>query len=368
MHWRFRPPKFRRMNRFTTSAPTARDHTSAATPSLPPSGGVEPCGETNSAAAPRRLLDRVRDAIRLRHYSIRTEDTYVDWAWRFILFHGKRHPESMGAAEVEAFLTHLATERGVAAATQNQAKSALLFLYKEVLGVQLPWLDEIVGAKNRDRLPVLTPTEARALLHELNGTSWLVAALLYGTGMRLLEGLRLRVKDVDFERRELVVRSGKGAKDRVTVLPENLLLPLKEQLGRAKVLHERDLDAGFGAVWLPDALAVKYPNAPRTWGWQWVFPSTTRSVDPRQGVERRHHLHEASIQKAVAGAARRARIIKPCSPHVLRHSFATHMLQAGYDIRTVQELLGHSDVKTTMVYTHVLNRGGRGVRSPLDQF
>ena len=355
------------MNRFTTSAPA--DHTSAATQaSPPPSGGLE-ASQASPAVTPRRLLDRVRDAIRVRHYSIRTEDTYVDWARRFILFHGKRHPESMGAAEVEAFLTHLATERGVAAATQNQAKSALLFLYKEVLGVQLPWLDEIVGAKNRDRLPVvLTSTEVRALLHELNGSSWLVAALLYGTGMRLLEGLRLRVKDVDFERRELVVRSGKGAKDRVTVLPENLLLPLKEQLARAKVLHERDLDAGFGAVWLPDALAVKYPNAPRTWGWQWVFPSAARSVDPRQGVERRHHLHEASIQKAVAGAAKRARIIKPCSPHVLRHSFATHMLQAGYDIRTVQELLGHSDVKTTMIYTHVLNRGGRGVRSPFDQF
>lgn len=201
----------------------------------------------------------------------------------------------------------------MAAATQNQAKSALLFLYKEVLGILLPWLDEIVGAKNRDRLPVvLTPSEVRALLHELSGTNWLVAALLYGTGMRLLEGLRLRVKDVDFERRELVVRSGKGAKDRVTVLPENLVLPLKEQLARAKALHARDLSAGFGAVWLPDALAVKYPNAPRTWGWQWVFPSAGRSVDPRQGIERRHHLHEASIQKAVAGAARRAQIVKPC--------------------------------------------------------
>jgi len=319
--------------------------------------------------SPRRLLDRIRDAIRLRHYSIRTEDTYVDWARRFILYHNKRHPQEIGAAEVQSFLTYLATERHVAAATQNQAKAALLFLYKEVLGVDLPWLDEVVGAKQRDRLPVvLTPTEIRALLHELNSTSWLVAALLYGTGMRLLEGLRLRVKDVDFERRELVVRSGKGAKDRVTVLPENLILPLRQQLALSKVRHDRDLDAGFGAVWLPDALAEKFPSAPRSFGWQWVFPSTTRSVDPRSGIERRHHLHEASIQKAVATAARRAQILKPCSPHVLRHSFATHLLQAGYDIRTVQELLGHSDVKTTMIYTHVLNRGGRAVRSPFDQF
>jgi integron integrase len=355
------------MNRFTISV--SEGGAGRTTDPSPPSLGQPAASSAVPAGKAPRLLDRVRDAIRLRHYSIRTEATYVDWVRRFILFHGKRHPESMGAVEVQAFLTHLATERGVAAATQNQAKSALLFLYKEVLGVQLPWLDEIVTAKSRDRLPVvLTPTEVRALLHELNGSSWLVAALLYGTGMRLLEGLRLRVKDVDFERRELVVRSGKGGKDRVTVLPENLILPLKEQLVRAKVLHQRDLDAGFGAVWMPDALAVKYPNAPRSWGWQWVFPSVARSADPREEIERRHHLHEASIQKAVSGAAKRAQIIKPCSPHVLRHSFATHMLQAGYDIRTVQELLGHSDVKTTMIYTHVLNRGGRGVRSPFDQF
>jgi integron integrase len=310
----------------------------------------------------------MRGAIRLRHYSLRTEDTYVHWVRRFILFHGKRHPESMGAAEVQAFLTHLAVERNVSASTQNQAKSALLFLYKEVLQVQLPWLDEVVGAKDRDRLPVvLTPNEVKALLNELNGTSWLLASLLYGTGMRLLEGLRLRVKDVDFERRELIVRSGKGAKDRVTVLPENLMLPLRDQLSRAKVRHDRDLEAGFGSVWMPDALAIKYPSASRSWGWQWVFPSTTRSTDPRSGEIHRHHLHEATVQKAVATAARRAGIIKPCSPHVLRHSFATHLLQAGYDIRTVQELLGHSDVKTTMIYTHVLNRGGRAVRSPFDQ-
>lgn len=322
----------------------------------------------SAGAAPPRLLDRMRETIRVRHYSIRTEDTYVDWARRFILFHDKRHPLDMGAPEVAAFLTHLAVQRSVAPSTQNQAKSALLFLYREVLEVQLPWLDEIVAAKEKRRLPVvLTPNEVRALLQELSGTMGLVASLLYGTGMRLLEGLRLRVKDVEFERRELIVRHGKGGKDRVTVLPENLLLPLRDHLVRVSVRHGRDLAQGLGEVWMPDALAVKFPGTPRTWGWQWVFPSAMTSVDPRTGLIRRHHLNEASVQKAVAGAARRAGIDKPCSPHVLRHSFATHMLQAGYDIRTVQELLGHSDVSTTMIYTHVLNRGGRGVRSPFDQ-
>ncbi len=291
----------------------------------------------------------------------------MDWARRFILFHDKRHPKDMGASQVQAFLTHLAVDRRVAASTQNQAKSALLFLYREVLAVQLPWLDEVVVAKDRRRLPVvLTSSEVRALLHELSGTMGLVAGLLYGTGMRLLEALRLRVKDVDFERREVVVRDGKGGKDRVTVLPENAVLPLREQLSRTKARHDRDLAEGFGAVWLPKALAVKYPNAARAWGWQWIFPSAQRSEDPRSGITRRHHLNETSVQKAIAGAARRAGISKPCSPHILRHAFATHMLQAGYDIRTVQELLGHSDVSTTMIYTHVLNRGGRGVRSPFD--
>jgi len=315
-----------------------------------------------------RLLDRLREAIRVRHYSLRTEDTYIDWVRRFILFHGKRHPVELGAAEVAAFLTHLAVERGVAPTTQNQAKSALLFLYRVVLDMQLPWLDEIVAAKDRRRLPVvLTSGEVRALLNELDGTMGLVAALLYGTGVRLLEALRLRIKDVGFERREIIVRDGKGGKDRVTVLPENLVLPLQAQIARAKARHDQDLADGFGRVWLPDALALKFPRAPRAWGWQWVFPSAQRSVDPRSGLERRHHLNEASVQKAVVTAARRAGIVKPCTPHVLRHSFATHLLQAGYDIRTVQELLGHSDVSTTMIYTHVLNRGGRGVRSPFDQ-
>lgn len=314
-----------------------------------------------------KLLDQLRGQVRVKHYSIRTESAYVDWVRRFILFHGKRHPREMGALEVEAFLTHLAAERGVSASTQNQAKAALLFLYRAVLKVDLPWLDGVVAAKVSRRLPVvLTSREVRELLLQLNGTMGLVASLLYGTGMRLLEGLRLRVKDVEFERREIVVREGKGNKDRVTVLPENLIAPLRQQIEHARSLHQGDLREGFGDVWMPDALAVKYPKAGRSWGWQYVFPSPRRSFDPRSGVERRHHIGEQAVQKAVATAAQRAGISKPCTPHVLRHSFATHMLQAGYDIRTVQELLGHSDVATTQIYTHVLNKGGRGVLSPLD--
>jgi integron integrase len=315
-----------------------------------------------------KLLDRMRAEIRVRHYSIRTEETYIDWARRFILFHDKRHPKDMGADEVQSFLSYLAMERKVASSTQNQAKSALLFLYRDVLHIELPWLDEVIAAKVSKRLPVvLTQTEMRALLNATSGTMGLVASLLYGTGMRLLEGLRLRVKDVEFERREIIVREGKGNKDRVTVLPENLILPLQTHLAKVKALHERDIDAGFGEVYLPNALAVKYPKGARTWGWQFVFPSVVRSIDPRSGIERRHHLYEASVQRAVREAAKIAEIHKPVTPHVLRHSFATHLLQSGYDIRTVQELLGHSDVSTTMIYTHVLNKGGRGVVSPLDR-
>jgi integron integrase len=283
------------------------------------------------------------------------------------LFHGKRHPRDMAADEVTAFLTHLANERNVAASTQNQAKSALLFLYKQVLGIELPWLNEIVQAKRGTRLPVvLTPREVRDLLGATQGTMGLVVGLLYGTGMRLLECLRLRVKDVELTRREILIREGKGNKDRVTVLPENLVLPLQKHLVRVKTLHDADIAAGFGEVYMPDALMCKYPSAARQWGWQWVFPSPVRSIDPRSGAQRRHHIYPESVQRAVREAARHVGIIKPCTPHVLRHSFATHLLQAGYDIRTVQELLGHSDVKTTMIYTHVLNRGGRGVVSPLD--
>lgn len=314
-----------------------------------------------------KLLDRMRAEIRVRHYSIRTEESYVDWARRFILFHNKRHPKDMGSEEVRDFLSYLALERKVSAATQNQAKSALLFLYRQVLHIELPWLDEVITAKAPRRLPVvLTQTETRQLLNAMSGSMSLVASLLYGTGMRLLEGLRLRVKDVEFVRREIIVREGKGNKDRVTVLPENLILPLQVHLQKIRALHERDLEAGFGEVYLPNALAQKYPKAGKAWGWQFVFPSTVRSVDPRSGIERRHHVYEASVQRAVREAAKLAGIHKPVTPHVLRHSFATHLLQAGYDIRTVQELLGHKDVQTTMIYTHVLNRGGRGVKSPLD--
>jgi integron integrase len=314
-----------------------------------------------------KLLDQMRMAIRALHYSIRTEQAYVDWARRFIIFHNKQHPKNLGAAQVDAFLTYLATERNVSASTQNQAKSALLFLYQRVLKIELPWLDEIVQAKRGERLPVvLTPNEVSRLLQGTTGTMWLVCSLLYGTGMRLLECLRLRVKDVELTRREIVVREGKGNKDRVTVLPENLLSALQAQLERVRVLHQRDLKAGFGDVYLPDALAVKYKNAARAWGWQWVFPSNVRSVDPRSGEERRHHIYPESVQRAVREAAKLADINKPCTPHVLRHSFATHLLQGGYDIRTVQELLGHNDVRTTMIYTQVMNRGGKGVRSPFD--
>lgn len=314
-----------------------------------------------------KLLDQMRAAIRVRRYSIRTEEVYVDWARRYILFHGKRHPKDMGAAELTAFLSYLATERRVSASTQNQAKSALLFLYREVLCLELPWLDEVVAAKEGKRLPVvLTQTEVRNLLDAMSGTMGLVTSLLYGTGMRLLEGVRLRVKDVEFTRREIIVREGKGNKDRVTVLPENLILPLRAHLERVRALHERDLAAGFGAVYLPDALALKYRNAARAWGWQYVFPSAVRSVDPRSGAERRHHMDEKLLQRAMKKAVLAAGLTKLATPHTLRHSFATHLLQAGYDIRTVQELLGHSDVATTMIYTHVLNKGGKGVISPLD--
>ncbi len=315
-----------------------------------------------------KLLDRLRDALRVRHYSIRTEQSYVDWVRRFILFHGKRHPVDMGKEEVTQFLTHLAVERNVAPSTQNQALCALLFLYREVLGEALPWLDEVRRARKPARLPVvLTRDEVRVLLAQLGGTHWLVASLLYGGGLRLMEALRLRVKDVEFERGEIVVREGKGAKDRVTVLPRAVVEPLQAHLAWVKAEHERDLAAGFGAVYLPFALERKYPNANREWGWQYVFAARQRSTDPRSGVVRRHHVSANAVQSAVKQAVRGAGVVKPASCHSLRHSFATHLLEDGYDIRTIQELLGHKDVNTTMIYTHVMNRGGRGVRSPLER-
>ncbi|MEW6208255.1 MAG: integron integrase [Acidobacteriota bacterium] len=315
-----------------------------------------------------KLLDEVRDAIRVRHYSIRTEQAYIDWIRRFILFHNKRHPAEMGEKEVTQFLTHLAVNRNVAASTQNQALSAILFLYKHVLKQPLPWLDEIERAKKPERLPVvLTREEVRALLDQLKGVNLMIASLLYGSGLRLLEALRLRVKDIEFHYNQIIVRSGKGAKDRITLLPASLKDPLRDQLKRARVIHQADLREGFGAVYLPYALEKKYPAASREWGWQYVFPAASRSIDPRAGVERRHHTDDRAVQKAVKEALHRAAIAKPASCHTLRHSFATHLLESGYDIRTVQELLGHKDVSTTMIYTHVLNRGGKGVLSPLDR-
>jgi integron integrase len=314
-----------------------------------------------------KLLDQVRDLIRVKHYSIRTERTYLDWIKRYILFHDKRHPKDMGASEVTAFLTHLAVVGQVSSSTQNQALSAILFLYREVLGIELPWLNDVVRAKLPQRLPmVLTRSEVRAILDRLSDDYALMGQLLYGTGMRLMECVRLRVKDVDFERLEILIRDGKGAKDRITMLPSSIVPLLQAQLLKRRALFDDDGRAGKVSVYLPDALAVKYPNAPREWGWQYVFPAGKFSVDPRSGIERRHHVDEKLLQRAVKRAVQAADIAKPATPHTLRHSFATHLLEAGYDIRTIQELLGHKDVQTTMIYTHVLNKGGRGVKSPLD--
>jgi integron integrase len=314
----------------------------------------------------RKLLDQMRDALQVHHYSIRTENAYVEWARRYILYHHRRHPKDMGRPEIESFLTHLAVARKVAASTQNQALSGLLFLYREVLHQEVQDL-MITRARRPDHLPtVLTKSEAVRVLNALAGVPLLMAKLLYGSGLRALECARLRVKDVDFEQRQLVVRDGKGEKDRVTMMAENVVIPLQDHLARVQQLHARDLAAGQGAVYLPYALAVKYPNANREWGWQWVFPAKRLSQDPRTHIVRRHHVSESSLQKAVRAAAQLAGLTKAVTCHTFRHSFATHLLESGYDIRTVQELLGHADVKTTMIYTHVLNRGPLGVRSPLD--
>ena len=320
------------------------------------------------APSPPRLLDQLRHRLRAKHYSIRTEEAYVDWVRRYILFHHKVHPRELNAPDVEAFLTHLAVNRNVSASTQAQAKSALLFLYREVLEIELPWLDRVVSAKVPQRLPVvLTQDEVRRLLAGMRGAPRLIANLLYGSGLRLLEAMRLRVKDVDFERHEILVRDGKGGKDRVTMLPEYVAGDLKIHLIVVRQLHAEDLATGNGRVYLPYALAQKYPNAASEWMWQYVFPSHRTSTDPRSGEIRRHHGDGKAVQRALRQALRSSGIDKPATPHTLRHSFATHLLQSGYDIRTVQELLGHKDVSTTMIYTHVLNRGGRGVVSPLDR-
>jgi integron integrase len=315
-----------------------------------------------------RLLEQVRRRLRVKHYSLRTEDIYLGWIRRFFLANGKRHPRDMGAPEMETFLSALANDGKVAASTQNQALSALLFLYREVLGIDLPWMDGVTRAKRPRRLPtVLSVAEVQSILARMDGRPWLVASLLYGTGLRLMECLRLRIKDVDFRRNEIMVRDGKGGKDRRTMLPRTLVEPLQREVERARLLHQADLAAGFGAARLPHALARKYPSAPREFGWQYVFASAQRSIDPRDGFERRHHFDDGILSRAVKTACRKAGIEKPVSAHTLRHSFATHLLEAGYDIRTIQELLGHKDVATTQIYTHVLNRGGGGVLSPLDR-
>lgn len=321
-----------------------------------------------NAPGPPRLLDQIRARIRYKHYSPRTERAYVDWARRYIRFHGKRHPRELGPAEVEAFLSHLANERGVAASTHQQALAALLFLYGEVLGIDLPWLADIGRPKKPVRLPVvLTADEVARVLTHMVGEHKLMARLIYGAGLRLMECVRLRVKDIDLARGEIVVRSGKGSKDRVTMVPRALYDDLREQLALARSLHGQDRATHRPGVELPHALHAKYPNAADTWAWFWVFPARTISTDPHSGIERRHHVYEQTLQRAVARAVLQAGIHKPATTHTLRHSFATHLLEAGYDIRTVQELLGHSDVSTTMIYTHVLNRGGHGVVSPLDR-
>jgi integron integrase len=335
-----------------------------------PSGPTERASWTVGPRAPSclpELLRRVRLALRTRHYSRRTEKAYAAWVRRFVHFHGARDPADLGAPEVTGYLGHLAAVGRVSASTQNQAFSALLFLYRDVLGRELAGLADTPRAKRPERLPlVLAPEEVRAVLRRMHGVPHLMSSLMYGAGLRLLECCRLRVKDVDFARNEITVHDGKGRKDRVTVLPARLVPPLRDHLERVERRFLGDLEGEAGYVALPDALDRKYPNASREWAWQWVFPASRIHVDGETGERRRHHLHETVLQRAFAVAVREAGLTKPASCHTLRHSFATHLLENGYDIRTIQELLGHADVSTTMIYTHVLNRGGRGVRSPLD--
>lgn len=314
-----------------------------------------------------KFLDQVRNLIRLKHYSIRTEEAYTGWIKRYILFHNKRHPKDMGEKEIREFLTDLAVNGRVAASTQNQAFNALLFLYRDVLKQEFEDLGNVMRAKKPRKLPVVfSKEEIRKILNQLEDRSWLMGQIMYGAGLRVMECVRLRVKDIDFHYRQIVVRDGKGRKDRITMLPGIIVDNLKRHLEKVRAIHENDLKAGFGTVYLPYALERKYKHANRDWAWQYIFPSSRRSIDPRSGVEQRHHVNESVIQKAIRTAIRRAGIAKTGNCHALRHSFATHLLEAGYDIRTIQELLGHKDVSTTMIYTHVLNRGGKGVQSPGD--
>lgn len=315
----------------------------------------------------KRLLEQVSDALRVRHYSYRTEQTYIEWIRRYILFHKKRHPKEMGETEIKAFISYLASERKVAASTQNQALSSILFLYRVVLQQEIALPPDLIRPSKPTRIPtVLTHNEAMSVINQMRGIPRLMTKILYGSGLRLNECLRLRVKDIDFENRQIIVRGGKGDDDRFTILPDTVAAEIKHHLMDVKALHDKDLREGYGEAVLPFALAKKYPNAGKEWIWQYIFPASQRSIDPISGVTRRHHLDETVLQKAIRQAAQLVKINKPVSPHTFRHSFATQLIQNGYDIRTVQELLGHKDVKTTMIYTHVLQRGGLAVRSPLD--
>ena len=342
--------------------------TSSPSPHTPPPTGFGNVTSRSSDVRKPKLLDQVRESMRTRHYSLRTEKAYVHWITRFIFFHNKRHPIDLGEVEIGQFLTALATASQVSASTQNQALNALLFLYRAVLEKPIGYVNGVVRAKRPSRLPVvLTRQEVRAIIGGLEGVEWVMATLLYGAGLRLMECLRLRVQEIDVGSNQITIRAGKGDKDRVTMLPASVVEPLRKHLERVKTLYERDMEHGQGGASLPNALEKKYPNAPKEWGWQFVFPASKLAVDPRSGKLRRHHLHESVLQKAVKEACRHADVAKHAGCHTLRHSFATHLLEDGYDIRTVQELLGHKDVNTTMVYTHVLNRGGRGVKSPADR-
>ena len=326
-----------------------------------------PSPNSSSTAMGKKLLDQLRDAIRAKHYSYRTEQTYIDWCKRYILFHNKRHPAEMGIGEIQAYITYLATNRNVAASTQNQALSAILFLYRNVLLKDIEFPTDVIRPKKPGRLPtVLTKAEALSVIEKMNGGPKLMTQLLFGSGLRLMECLRLRIKDIDFSNKQIIVRDGKGENDRSVPLPDTISLTLKVHIQTVKSLHQQDLNEGYGEVHLPYALERKYPNANREPGWQYVFPASQRSVDPQTGRTMRHHINESVLQRAIKYAVQLAKIDKHVSPHTFRHSFATHLLQNSYDIRTVQELLGHKDVKTTMIYTHVLQRGGLAVKSPLD--